>query len=128
MVGAVVEVGSEGLRSEKIENKYSFRMVQNCQIEFKDVRINEKQLMPKAVNYKIGVEKTLQHSRIIVIWNTVGAGIGVFRAAVRALRAVPSSHKSYGLLREKGMRLMGEVQAMLLCAWRLTELAEKGGL
>lgn len=34
----------------------------------------------------------------------------------------------YVLIREKVMRMMGDVQGMFLAAWRLTELSEKGGL
>jgi hypothetical protein len=34
VVGAILKGKAKGLSAEKISNKYSFRMVQNAQIEF----------------------------------------------------------------------------------------------
>jgi alkylation response protein AidB-like acyl-CoA dehydrogenase len=73
-------------------------MVQNCQIEFTNVKIPESQMMPGASNYKTGVEATLQHSRIIVIWNTVGGCIGVFKAALRNVQSRPRNLPGFELV------------------------------
>jgi alkylation response protein AidB-like acyl-CoA dehydrogenase len=47
------------------------------------VNIDQKNLLPGATSYKAGVETTLKYSRIIIIWNTVGAAIGVFEQTLK---------------------------------------------
>jgi glutaryl-CoA dehydrogenase len=74
---------SKGVTSTPIQNKYPFRIVQNCQIEFDNVELKESNLLPGAINYKVGVENVLKHSRIIVIWNAIGGCIGVYKNALR---------------------------------------------
>jgi len=39
--------------------------------------------LPGATSYKAAVETTLKYSRIIIIWNTVGAAVGVFQHTLR---------------------------------------------
>lgn len=69
---------SAGVKSAKIDNKYAFRLVQNAQIDMKDVKVTQSQFLPGAHSYKTGVEDIIKHSRLIVIWNTVGACIGLY--------------------------------------------------
>ena len=61
-------------------------MVQNCQIEFNNVTIDKDQILPGATSYKAGVEPTLKYSRVIVIWNTVGAAIGVYQQSLKVAK------------------------------------------
>ena len=55
VVGALVDVKKEGVDARKMENKYSFRLVQNGQIDFHEVRLSHADLLPGADNYKNGV-------------------------------------------------------------------------
>jgi acyl-CoA oxidase len=112
-----------------IPNKYAFRMVQNGQIDFERVEVGKGQLMPGADSYKNGVENVIKHSRLIVIWNTVGGCMGVYNLAYRHLKALQKAGALVTVQQmEKLGLIMGEVQAMLLTAWRLTELSQKGRL
>lgn len=43
---------SKGVTSVPIANKYAFRIVQNCQIEFDSVKLPPSALLPGAINYR----------------------------------------------------------------------------
>lgn len=83
VVGGIVDMRTKGVTSNPIPNKYAFRIVQNCQIEFDNVQLPSACLLPGATSYREGVEKVLKHSRIIVIWNAIGGCIGVYKNALR---------------------------------------------
>jgi alkylation response protein AidB-like acyl-CoA dehydrogenase len=55
VVGALLEVGTKGISSEKIPNKYCFRVVQNAQVELKGVKVPPEAMLPGAASYKTGV-------------------------------------------------------------------------
>ena len=95
----------------------------------KDVKIGKQQFLPGASSYKTGVEDIIKHSRLIVIWNTVGVCIGIYNLAFKhVLKMQNQGNKVSSEQREKLGLIMGEVQAMLLTAQRLTQLSSKGQL
>ena len=55
MVGALIDLKLQGVSAVKMENKYSFRLVQNGIINFDDVKLSSSDLIPGANNYKNGV-------------------------------------------------------------------------
>jgi acyl-CoA oxidase len=55
VVGGIVAVNTKGVTSTPIPNKSAFRIVQNCQIEFNNVKLPMTSLLPGATNYKEGV-------------------------------------------------------------------------
>lgn len=74
------------------------------------------------------MEKVLKHSRIIVIWNAVGGCIGVYKNVIRYAterQQFGRSISGFQLVQEKIVRMMGNLQAVLLATWRITELYEK---
>lgn len=128
VVGALLEVGTKGISSEKIPNKYCFRVVQNAQVELKGVKVPPEAMLPGAASYKTGVEATILHSRLIVIWNTVGACLGIYKQALREACSRSQFGRSVAskqLVQMKLVSMMGEVQTLLLAAWRLSELGER---
>lgn len=83
VVGALVDMCSRNLESNKIPNKYCFRIVQNAQVEFKGVTVPVSMLLPGADSYKTGVENIIKHSRLMIVWNTVGTSLGAFNVALK---------------------------------------------
>lgn len=79
----VVTKGSKGLKTSKIENKYSFRMVQNTDIEFHDVFVPESNKLTKAKNFATGTNKILESSRLGIAWMISGLASGAYEAAVK---------------------------------------------
>lgn len=66
--GFVVENPSKGLKTEKIENKYSLRMVQNADIYMNDVFVPDNNKLEKAKDFASGTNVILEHSRILIAW------------------------------------------------------------
>ena len=81
--GFLVEKGSKGLTTKKIENKYSLRIVQNADIKLEDVFVPEHNKLAKANDFATGTNKILEHSRIKVCWGAVGVAAGAYEAALR---------------------------------------------
>lgn len=92
IVGALIDMKSPNVEACKIHNKYCFRLVQNAQVEFRGVRVPGGNMLPGANSYKTGVEDVIKHSRLIVIWNTVGACMGAFNTALKEA----ASRKQFG--------------------------------
>jgi alkylation response protein AidB-like acyl-CoA dehydrogenase len=70
----------------------------------------------------------LKHSRIIVIWNAIGGCIGVYKNALRYTLERQQFGRpiaGFQLVQEKLVRIMANLQAILLAGWRLTELYEQ---
>jgi len=80
-------------------------------------------LLPGAINYREGVEKVLKHSRVIVIWNAVGGCIGVYKHTIKYAMSRKQFGRSIGgfqLIQEKIVKMMANLQAILLATWRIT--------
>jgi len=63
--GFIVQINSPGLKTEKIQNKLSLRIVKNIHLMFSDVFIPEENKLPGVTDFS-SVVKVLAHSRIIV--------------------------------------------------------------
>jgi alkylation response protein AidB-like acyl-CoA dehydrogenase len=74
------------------------------------------------------VENVLKHSRVIVIWNAVGGCIGVYKRAIKYAMIKKSFGRLIGgfqLVQEKLVKMMANIQAIILSAWKNTEMYEK---
>ncbi|RCV21680.1 hypothetical protein SETIT_4G156800v2 [Setaria italica] len=115
--GFIVNGGSPGLKISKIENKVSMRMVQNCDIELKNVFVPEDDSL------------SLAFSRVMAAWVSIGIAVGVYDACRRYLGErkqwrVPLA--AFQLNQEKLVRMLGNIQAMWLFGWRLCKLHGSG--
>lgn len=81
--GFLVEKGSKGLTTKKIENKYALRMVQNADIYLDNVFVPDANRLAKADDFATGTNKILEHSRIKVCWGAVGIAAGAYEAALK---------------------------------------------
>jgi acyl-CoA oxidase len=126
--GFIVKKGSPGLKVTKIENKIGLRMVQNGDILMKDVFVPDEDKLV-GVNSFQDTNKVLAVSRVMVAWQPIGIAMGVFDMCHRYLK----ERKQFGaplaafqLNQEKLVRMLGNIQAMLLVGWRLCKLYESG--
>ena len=62
----IVETKTQGFISEVIKNKLGLRIVQNCNLTFKDMFIPDENRLPKANDFS-ATNKILAHSRAIII-------------------------------------------------------------
>lgn len=79
----MVTKGTLGLSMKKIENKYSLRMVQNADIEFKDVFVPFNNRLTKAKNFATGTNVVLESSRLAAGWMITGIAAGAYEAALK---------------------------------------------
>ncbi|KAL6848145.1 hypothetical protein ACP4OV_022273 [Aristida adscensionis] len=126
--GFIVRKGAPGLKATKIENKIGLRMVQNGDIVFNKVFVPEEDRLP-GVNSFQDISKVLAISRIMVAWQPIGISMGVFDVCHRYLKerkqfGVPLA--AFQLNQEKLVRMLGNIQAMVLVGWRLCKLYESG--
>ncbi|XP_010264611.1 PREDICTED: acyl-coenzyme A oxidase 4, peroxisomal-like [Nelumbo nucifera] len=126
--GFIVKKDAPGLRVTKIENKIGLRIVQNGDILLKNVFVPDEDRLP-GVNSFQDTSKVLAVSRVMVAWQPIGISMGVYDACHRYLKerkqfGVPLA--AFQLNQEKLVRMLGNVQAMLLIGWRLCKLYEKG--
>ncbi|GJM94708.1 hypothetical protein PR202_ga11380 [Eleusine coracana subsp. coracana] len=126
--GFIVKKGSSGLKATKIENKIGLRMVQNGDIILNKVFVPEEDRLT-GINSFQDISKVLAMSRIMVAWQPIGISMGVFDMCHRYLK----ERKQFGaplaafqLNQEKLVRMLGNIQAMLLVGWRLCKLYESG--
>ncbi|PKU76547.1 Acyl-coenzyme A oxidase 4, peroxisomal [Dendrobium catenatum] len=126
--GFIVKKGSPGLSATKIENKIGLRIFQNGDILLKKVFVPDEDMLP-GVNSFQDISKVLSVSRIMVAWQPIGISMGVFDMCHRYLK----ERKQFGfplaafqINQEKLVRMLGNIQAMLLVGWRLCKLYESG--
>ena len=79
----VVKKGSKGLKTTKIENKYSLRMVQNADIEMTDVFVPDENKLEFATDFGGSTNVVLEASRLMVGWLAAGCAAGAYEAALK---------------------------------------------
>ncbi|URE28682.1 Acyl-CoA dehydrogenase, N-terminal domain [Musa troglodytarum] len=126
--GFIVKKGTPGLTVTKIENKIGLRIVQNGDIILNKVFVPDEDKLP-GVNSFQDTSKVLAVSRVMVAWQPIGISMGVFDMCNRYLK----ERKQFGaplaafqINQEKLVRMLGNIQAMLLVGWRLCKLYESG--
>jgi glutaryl-CoA dehydrogenase len=77
------KVHPAGLTIKKIENKFSLRLVQNADIEMKNVFVPDNNKLTKATNFATGTNVILESSRLGVAWMVAGVGCGAYEAALK---------------------------------------------
>ncbi|KAK9820949.1 hypothetical protein WJX81_003664 [Elliptochloris bilobata] len=124
----IVRKGAKGLRTEKIQNKISLRCVQNADIYLDNCFVADSARLPGVNSFK-DTNKVLAISRIMVAWQPVGLAMGVYDMCaryVRERRQFGAPLGAFQLVQERLSRMLGDVQAMFLMAWRLSVLHEQG--
>jgi alkylation response protein AidB-like acyl-CoA dehydrogenase len=123
----MVEKGSKGLTTSKIENKYALRMVQNADIVLDNVFVPENNRLAKATDFATGANKCLEHSRIKVGWGACGLAAGAYEAALRYTMARKQFGRpiaSFQLSQLKLSKMLGMCEAMLALIVRLQQQAD----
>ncbi|KAB2621925.1 acyl-coenzyme A oxidase 4 [Pyrus ussuriensis x Pyrus communis] len=126
--GFIIKKNAPGLAATKIENKIGLRIVQNGDILLNKVFVPDEERLP-GVNSFQDTSKVLAVSRVMVAWQPIGLSMGVYDMCHRYLK----ERKQFGaplaafqINQEKLVRMLGNVQAMVLIGWRLCKLYEAG--
>ncbi|KAF1895623.1 hypothetical protein Lal_00041904 [Lupinus albus] len=126
--GYIVKKDVPGLTVTKIENKIGLRIVQNGDIILRKVFVPDEDRIAELNSFQ-DTNKVLALSRVMVAWQPIGASMGIYDMCHRYLK----ERKQFGaplaafqINQQKLVKILSNVQAMILVGWRLCKLYESG--
>jgi glutaryl-CoA dehydrogenase len=126
--GFLVERGTPGFETTKIEDKMALRVVQNALITLKDARVPEANRLQKAESFK-DAAAVLTMTRAGVAWMAVGCALGAYE---RALTYAKERHQfgraiaGFQLVQDLLVRMLGNTTASAMLCARLSQLQDDG--
>jgi glutaryl-CoA dehydrogenase len=128
--GFLVEKGSPGYRTARIEGKGSLRAVWQADIELVDVAVPEANRLPGARRFS-DAAGVLAGTRNTVAWSALGHAVAAYDAA----RSYAGQRMQFGrplvsfqIVQERLVRMLAEICGMQLYCLRLGRLIEEGAL
>jgi glutaryl-CoA dehydrogenase len=126
--GFVVEAGTPGFATEKMEDKIALRVVQNALITLEDVRVPEANRLQAATSFRDTAE-VLKMTRAGVAWMAVGCARGAYEHAL----AYATEREQFGrpiggfqLVQDLLVRMLGNITASASLCARLSQLQAAG--
>ncbi|CAL0302628.1 unnamed protein product [Lupinus luteus] len=126
--GYIVKKDVPGLTVTKIENKIGLRIVQNGDIILRKVFVPDEDRIAELNSFQ-DTNRVLALSRVMVAWQPIGASMGIYDMCHRYLK----ERKQFGaplaafqINQQKLVKMLSNVQAMILVGWRLCKLYESG--
>ncbi len=126
--GFLVEKGTLGFTTEKMERKIALRAVQNARIRLEDCRVDEANHLANARSFK-DTARVLRMTRAGVAWEAVGCGQGAYEHALRYAAERQQFGKpiaGFQLVQDLLVRMLGNVTASKCLATRLSQLQDAG--
>jgi glutaryl-CoA dehydrogenase len=127
--GFLVEKGMPGFTTREIPGKFSLRASVTSELSFQDVRVPERNVLPKVTGLK-GPLSCLNNARLGIALAVTGAAIACFEGAREyALSRVQFDGKSiagYQLTQEKLADMLQEIVKAQLLGLRLMRLKDEG--
>ena len=125
--GLLVEAGIPGFQVNLIQRKFSYRTSPTSSLIFKDCKIPEKNLLPRAKGLK-SVLSCLNYARHGVACGALGSAIACYEAAETFARQREVFEKpiaSYQLVQEKLVRMALEITKAQLLTFQLSRLLDR---
>ncbi|HLK99033.1 MAG TPA: acyl-CoA dehydrogenase family protein [Myxococcaceae bacterium] len=127
--GFLLEKGMPGFSAREIPGKFSLRASVTSELSFQDVRVPERNVLPKVTGLK-GPLSCLNNARLGIAYAVTGAAIACFEGAREyALSRVQFDGKSiagYQLTQEKLADMLQEIVKAQLLGLRLMRLKDEG--
>jgi glutaryl-CoA dehydrogenase len=126
--GFLVEKGTPGFQTEKMERKIALRAVQNARIRLKDCRVGEENRLANARSFK-DTAQVLRMTRTGVAWEAVGCAQGAYEHALRYAREREQFGRPIGgfqLVQDLLVRMLGNVTASKCMVARLSQMQDAG--
>jgi len=126
--GFVVEKGTPGFATEKMQHKMALRVVQNATIEMNDCRVPEENRLVNARSFK-HVAAVLRMTRAGVAWESVGCAQGAYEHALRYAcqrEQFGQPIAQFQLVQDLLVRMLGNVTASQCLVLRLSQLQDAG--
>ncbi|MEO9247437.1 acyl-CoA dehydrogenase family protein [Citricoccus nitrophenolicus] len=119
-----------GLELSKIEGKTSLRMVDNSDIRLRDVRVPETFRLQR-INSFADLNRAFETLRPDVVWNATGLQLGLYETVLdytRKRKQFGRPIASFQLVQDHLVTMLGNTNASLAIAVRLSHLAAAGGV
>ena len=126
----VVEKGTPGFSTEKIENKMALRVVQNALITIDNCRVPEANRLQNANSFK-DTDKVLRSTRASVAWEAVGCMRGAYEHALKYAQEREQFGRpiaAFQLVQDLLFRMLSNITACECMCLRLAQLEEAGVL
>lgn len=128
--GFIVDRETEGLKTEKIEDKMSLRTVQNALITLNNIKVKEERRLQKANSFK-DTAAVLKKTRAGVAWQAVGCARGAYENTL----AYTLKREQFGRLiagfqitQDMLAQMLSQLTAMQSMVARLSQLQDLGKL
>jgi glutaryl-CoA dehydrogenase len=126
--GFVVEKGTPGFSTRKLEDKIALRVVQNAEITLRDVRVPETDRLQRARSFR-DTAKVLRLTRAGVAWMAVGCARGAYEHAL----AYATRREQFGrpiggfqLVQDLLVRMLGNITSSASLCVQLARLQADG--
>lgn len=126
--GFIVDRDTQGLVTEKIEDKMSLRIVQNALIKMVDVEVSEERRLQNANSFR-DTAKVLKMTRAGVAWQAVGCARGAYEhtlAYTMDRKQFGRSIASFQITQDMLAQMLSQLTAMQCMVARLSQLLDKG--
>ncbi len=125
--GFLVEAGTPGFRTTRVQRKFSYRTSPTGVLAFKDCAVPEGNMLPQAQGLK-SVFQCLNHARFGVACGALGSAVACFEAArayARTRRVFEKPIASYQLVQERLVEMMAEITKAQLLTHHLSRLLDR---
>lgn len=119
-----------GMDITKIEGKTSLRMVHNADIGLRDVRVPETHRLQR-INSFADLNRAFETLRPDVVWNATGLQLGLYETVLEYTRKREQFGRpiaSFQLVQDHLVTMLGNTNASLAIAVRLSQLAAESGV
>src|SRR6266702_2543221 len=126
--GFLVEKGTPGFTTEKMEGKMALRVVQNALITLQDCRVSEANRLQNARSFK-DTASVLRMTRGFVAWQAVGCAMGAYEHALAYALQRQQFGRPIGrfqLVQDLLVEMLSNVTASLCLVLRLSQLQSDG--
>jgi len=128
--GFVVEKGTPGFSTQKLEDKIALRVVQNALITLDEVRVPEANRLQQAYSFR-DTASVLKMTRASVAWQAVGCARGAYEHALAYAQRREQFGRPIGcfqLVQDLLVRMLGNITASQCMVVRLSQLQDAGVL
>ena len=125
--GFLVEAGTPGFRTTRVQRKFSYRTSPTGLLAFKDCPVPEENLLPRAQGLK-SVFQCLNHARFGVACGALGSALACFEAArayARTRKVFEKPIASYQLVQERLVEMVAEITKAQLLTHHLSRLLDR---
>ncbi len=126
--GFIVDRETQGMVTEKIEDKMSLRIVQNALITMTDVRVPEARRLQNANSFR-DTAKVLKMTRAGVAWQAVGCARGAYEHTLAYMldrQQFGRSIASFQISQDMLAQMLSQLTAMQTMVARLSQLLDGG--